>query len=111
MSFLPALGSIGSIASGISSLFGGSSSSSGLSSLMGNVNNSQQNLEQTEMQDQISQMDQEASVDQMKTKSQMAASLTDAENQMSAAWQQVTTSKDQAEEAILKTDTQATAQA
>lgn len=101
MSYIPAA------LSTLGSLFGGGSSSG----LMGGVNSAEQNLENTEMEDQISQMNQQASLDQVKTKSQMAASLTDAENQISSAWQEVAKSKDQSEEAILHTDTQATAQA
>lgn len=100
MSFLSGLGSLLGLDSG--------SSSSGL---MGSVNSAQQNLENTEMQNEISQMNQQASTDTLQTKSQEAASLTDTENQISAAWQQVAKSKDSAEEAILHTDTQTTAQA
>lgn len=92
-------------------LGGGGGGGNDPTGLMGSVNSSQLNLEKTEMQDQISQMDQKSMLDEVSTKSQMAAALTDTENKMSAAWQQVASSKDQAEEAVLKTDTQSTAQA
>ncbi len=106
------LAAIPGLVSGLGSIFGGGGgNSSDPTGLQGALTNSQLNLEKTTIQDNIDQMDQKAQLDQVNTKSQMAASLTDTENKIAAAWQQVSSSKDQAEEAILKTDTQSTAQA
>ena len=92
---------MGSIVSGI--LGGGSGSSSA-------VQSAEQNLLGTETNNTISQMNMQASLDTLKTQNQEAAQISDAANQIASTWEQVAQSKDQAEQGIVKSDTQSTAQ-
>ena len=96
---------MGSIISGIiGGITGGGAGGSG------DVQSAEKNLMGTESNDTISQMNMQASLDQLKTQNQEAAQIADAANQIASTWEQVAQSKDQAQQGIVKSDTQSTAQ-
>ena len=55
-------------------------------------------------------MNMQASLDTLKTQNQEAAQISDAANQIASTWEQVAQSKDQAQQGIVKSDTQSVAQ-